>query len=408
MLNKTETPFDKAKAAKYLSQWQDLCANDGGKLWGTSLHTPFVIVDEETRDVAANQDGFGSKFPSELAIGTTAIKHHGKFWAMAGWSHVEGYENDSDRLQMFVHEAFHALQPSLFGGETDDMGDNSHLSELSARVLFLVEMNALLAAIKSDGKERLKAACAALKAREQRRAEYGGMGEAIAELMEGTADYTQFMLAAPSAYLAHLEEQNALLPRKETLSRSFGYTSGAMYCYALDAFGIDWKSGLSWDSDLGEILSDAIEATTRPPCLDDYGYSKFFDEAKEQQADRDRRIQAVIGAFATRPLLRCSLESDRAGLNAFIQIAGLGEIRRGMVQYNGLFGEMIVNENELEKALHGEGEYDFLEHKDGYCAVFADDICIEGNVTCGSYWKLTLNEGYEVVIDGKDYVIRKI
>jgi len=407
MLNKSEMPFDVAKAAKYLSQWQDLCANDGGKLWGTSLHTPFVIVDEKTRDVAANQDGFGNKFPNELAIGTTAIKHRGQFWAMAGWSHVAGYESDADRLQMFVHEAFHALQPSLFGGEIDDMGDNSHLNEVSARVLFLVEMNALLAAVGSDGdsKERLKAAHAALAARAQRRAEYGGMGEAIAELMEGTADYTQFMIAAPDAYLAHLEKQNALLPRKETLARSFGYTSGAMYCYALDAFGIDWKHGLSWDSDLGMVLSDAIGTATEPPCLDDYGYSHFLEEAKEQQADRDRRLQAIMDAFATRPLLRCSLESDRAGLNAFIQVAGLGEIRRGIVQYNGLFGEMIVNGGELEKALHGEGEYDFLEHKDGYCAVFADDICINGNVINGSYWKLTLHKGYAVVADGKDYVI---
>jgi len=409
MLNENALLFDAAKAAKYLSQWQDLCTVDGGKLWGTNLHTPFVIVDEQTRDVAANQDGFGSKFPNELAIGTTAIKHRGRFWAMAGWSRVAGYESDADRLQMFVHEAFHALQPSLFGGEIDDMGDNSHLNELSARVLFLVEMNALLAAIKSgsDGKERLKAAHAALAARTQRRAEYGGMGEAISELMEGTADYTEFMIVSPDAYLAHLEEENALLPRKETLTRSFGYTSGAMYCYVLDAFGIDWKRGLSWDSDLGTILSDAIGTATEPPCLDDYGYSHFLEEAKEQQADRDRQLQAIIDAFTTRPLLRCSLESDRAGINAFIKIAGLGEIRRGIVQYNGLFGAMIVNENELEKALNGEGKYDFLEHKDGYCAVFAEDICINGNVINGTYWKLILHECYAVVRDGKDYVIEK-
>jgi len=401
-------PFNAEKAAGYLQQWEELCRKDGGKLWGVNLRTPFVIIDEETRNVVANEDGFGDKYPEELTIGTTAIKHRGKFWATSGWNFAE-WCDEKNRLELFVHEAFHALQPFLFGGEIDDMGQNDHLNELPAVVWFRVEMNTLLAAVKTEGEERLKSAHAALAARAQRREKYGPMAEAVWELMEGTADYTHLMIVDPDGYLAYLEEANNNLvyfDNRMTLPRNFGYISGAMYCYVLDALGVDWKPGLTWNSDLGEILATAIGTPATPPCLDDYGYSELLEEQKKQQAESDKQMQAIRDAFRSRPLLRCSLKSDRGGLVRFIQIAELGEIRRGIVQYNGDFGKMVVNENELEKAITSDGDLDFLEHNDGYCAVFAENLQFDGNKVIGDYWKLELNEGYEVVSVGMNYEIR--
>jgi len=403
MLTKT-FPFDPTKAAMYLKQWEELCKKDGGKLWGVALHTPFVIVDEETRDVAANEEGFGEKFPEELAAGTTAIKHNGKFWAMADWDMVERYgDDDTERMEMFVHEAFHALQPSLFGGEVE-MGENPHLNELDARVLFLVEMDLLLASIKNDADERLDFARAALFARAQRREKYGPMAETVAELLEGKANYTQYMVTNSDNYVTYLETES---PQGENIARNFGYFSGAMYCYALDAFGVDWKSGLTWDSDLGEILNKTIGISEKPPSLFETKHKEIMEKEMKRQEEINRKLQSIITAFTTRPLLRCSLESDRGGVNMFIQVAGLGQIRRGVLQCNGTFGRMFVNNmDELMQIIQSDGEYDFLEHNDGYCAVFADGLRIEGNKVIGKYWTLELNEGYEVIADGNNYEIR--
>ncbi|MCL2407468.1 MAG: hypothetical protein FWC95_06010 [Defluviitaleaceae bacterium] len=401
-------PFDKTKAAGYLRQWEDLCKKDSGKLWGVSLYVPFVIIDEETRDIVVNQDGFGDKFPEELVAGTTAIKHKDQFWATANWNAVERYGDDgTERMEMFVHEAFHALQPSLFGGETD-FGSNAHLNELEARVLFLVEMSALLTAIKSSGEARFIAARSALYARMKRREKYGSMAEAPAELMEGTANYTQYMVVNPNAYIPYLENE-VEKTQGDGIARNFGYFSGAMYCYVLDVFGVNWKPGLTWDSDLGEILSAEIGVPTEPTCFFDEKYKNIMGIEIKLQEEKDRKIYTIINNFTTRPILRCSLESDRGGTNMFIQLPNFGEIRRGVLQCSGAFGRMFVNSfDELMKVLQSDGEFDFLEHKDGYCAVFAEGLQNDGKKVTGAYWTMELNEGYEIVADGNNYEVRKI
>lgn len=400
--------FNAAKAKEYLVQWEELCRCEDGRLWGVNLRMPFVIIHQETRELVANEEGFGDKYPEELVITATGFEYQGKHWASAPWNVVETLD-EKERMKLLVHEAFHALQPSLFGKDCEDIGNNAHLEELDARVLFIVEMNALLAALKCVGEERIRAARAALFARAQRREKYGAMAEAIAEVVEGTAVYTEKMLVEPDRILEDMEaEVISVCTAGHNLPAYMGYLSGAMYCFVLDAFGIVWKPGLTYNSDLGELLGAEIGIPQAfLSTLNEYGYNEILEEEKKKTEDRKQKLRTIVEAFESRPILRSFEKGSKGIFGQKIEIAGFGEVLRGVVQYIGEFGKMIVNDGNLEKSVTSGGDLDFLIHNEGYCAVFADNIRHEDNKIFGDYWELELNEGFILVAEDGNYEIKK-
>ncbi|MCL2360737.1 MAG: hypothetical protein FWC73_02855 [Defluviitaleaceae bacterium] len=393
--------LDKTKALKYLAQWEELCQRDNGSLWGVNLRTPFVIVDQVTREITANEEGFGSRFPNDIVITATGFEYQSRWWAMAPWHIVETY-SEKERMKLLVHEAFHTVQPSLFGREGENTGNNAHLEELDARVLFFVEMDALLEALKNKGDAQIKAAHAALQARGLRRKKYGPMTEATEEISEGTAVYTEIMIVDPDGYL-EVMEQRTQLARGPALPMFMGYLAGAMYCFVLDKLGVDWKPGLKHNSDLGEILANAIG--TADVDLNEYGYRKITKEEENNRATRERELNQIREAFTTRPLLKIFEEGQKAVAGIKFEITGFGTAARGVVQYIGDFGKMDANKD-IDFAKILELKNDFLVHDNGYCAVFAEGIKIEGNKVTGDYWELVLNEGFVVVADGINFEVK--
>ncbi|MCL2573966.1 MAG: hypothetical protein FWE34_05365 [Defluviitaleaceae bacterium] len=398
-------PFDRDKAINYLKQWEALCEADGGKLWGVNLRTPFVIIDEATREAISNEPDFKG-YPDDLPVSATGLEFDGKFWGTAPWHVFELIFTDGKkRMGLFAHEAFHALQPSLFGKTDKITANNSHLQEFDARVLAFVEMDALLLAIKSEGKKRTRAAQAALCARAKRHKKYGIMSEVAEEMNEGTAVYTEFMIHGFAELITELEDRVTKWKHEADLPAIFGYTSGALYCALLDTLGADWKRDLRYDTDLGEVLANTIGKAEID--LDEYGYQEILAAEEITRAAKEKALNDIKQAFSTRPLLRCFLKGDRAISGRMIQIAEFGKIMRGAVQYIGEFGKMAVNKNDVVKAIQAGGELDFLIHDDGHCAVFAENLRIEGSKVHGNYWELELNDGYEVVADGNNFEIKE-
>lgn len=397
--------FNREKALAYLKQWEALCKSEGGKCWGIDLRTPFVIIDEATRNIAANEEGLGDTFPEDLVISASAFTYQEKRWAMAPWRAVAA-SNEKDRLKLLVHEAFHALQPSLFGEMEKNGDNNAHLEELDARVLFFVEMNALLAALKSEGNERITAAQAALHARNKRREKYGAGAEARNEIAEGTAVYTEVMIATPNEILRRMEK-DVKGARGQGLPSFMGYCSGAMYCFVLDAFKTDWKPGLNWGSDLGVLLNNIVGNPTNIPDLNKYGYDEIYKKEKIEYDKTQAELKVIKDAFETRPLLRCFEKDCKVAIMGMpIEVPGFGSVLRGSIQLFGDFGKMMVNEGKFLRAIRAKGERDFLRHNDGYYAVFAEDLKIEGDKVSGTYWELALNEGYTIVADGDNFKIQ--
>ena len=268
--------MDYEKATLLLTQWQTLCENDNATLWGVNLHTPFVFVDRETRQAVANMpdiegiftqqgDFYVGTFPIDLPIAATAMEFGGMRWAMAPWDLFQS-DNHVFKLDTMVHEAFHCIQPHLLG-EMAHGNDTSHIDALEIRVLFLLEMTALIKALETEGLQRQNHIQNALAFRHKRRENCPNANdENQSEMNEGTAVYTALKLTCD--HEGHINEMRKYIEwtkARDSIAHFFGYVSGAMYGLVLDAVNAQWRKGLTFASDLGELLRNVLAITTLPP-----------------------------------------------------------------------------------------------------------------------------------------------
>ena len=137
----TAGSIDLESASRYFSEFDELCREDDGSLWGASLCGPILIVDPPTRMAVANQadEGgvlkpalgiFAGELPPDLPIANTAFEWDGTRWTMLMiWSLSE---DRTRRLSLMAHEAFHRVQPELDLAPYGEMC--SHLDTADGRI----------------------------------------------------------------------------------------------------------------------------------------------------------------------------------------------------------------------------------------------------------------------------------
>jgi type 1 glutamine amidotransferase len=127
---------------------------DDGKLWGTTLDGPMIVVDPNTRVAVANRsDAKGAlqqvmpglwtaKLPAELQIANTALEWNGTLWTMLL---APLPEDPRERDVLVVHESFHRLQKH---NELEfESSPCAHLDERDGRTWLRLEMRALARAL---------------------------------------------------------------------------------------------------------------------------------------------------------------------------------------------------------------------------------------------------------------------
>jgi hypothetical protein len=139
-VQETAGSIELAQAAQYFREFDALCREDGGALWGVSFCGPILIVDPATRMAVGNRadttgvlrpvgEVFAGPLPDELGIANTAVEWDGTRWTMLIWWSLGG--DQSDRLRLMAHESFHRLQPDL---GLDVFGEmNAHLDTADGR-----------------------------------------------------------------------------------------------------------------------------------------------------------------------------------------------------------------------------------------------------------------------------------
>jgi hypothetical protein len=414
--------MDYGMAAQYFSQWEGLCKKDGGELWGVDLRTPFVLIDRTTRAAAANQPDnegiftlceknkiYTGTFPAHLTVAASTTEFGGLCWAMAPWDMLV-QSDDTRRMETMVHEAFHCLQPTLFG-KYKSGGDNGHMDETPTRILFLLEMSALLNALENDGEERKAAIYAALAARRERRKHHNHESDEIAfEIMEGTAVYTGIKLNH-----AGLKAQTAAIARYVTAARNcqslaafFGYVSGAMYGLVLDALHMPWRKSVTYETELAAVLANAMGVciSSLPPLEElnpeAYGYSEIAAAENEKAEKHAALVREMTEIFTQRPTLRMH-EGGQTSINGMIlPITELGTVLKGNVEYYGEFGRMHVRDGVF---LSSSGF--FLQEGEIANLVPAESVKIDGNLVTGGQWTLELTPGWEVKPCAQGYVLKK-
>jgi len=301
----TAGSIDLENASRYFSEFDDLCREDDGSLWGVSLCGPFLIVDPPTRMAVSNQadeDGvleptlgvFTGELPPEVPIANTAVE-----WAGTRWTMVMVWSLSQDRtrrLSLMAHEAFHRIQPQL---DLETFGEIcAHLDTADGRFWLQMEWNALQEALSAEGRQRLDAVVDALAFRAARRARFPNAAarEVPLEIFEGLAEYTGMRLAGFSD-VEVIETVTAKREQETGLVRSFAYVSGPLYGFLLDGAGIPWRDRVRPDTDLGVLLARALDlaAVSGESALERaeaYGGPVLL--AAEQERERKRQEQLDI------------------------------------------------------------------------------------------------------------------
>lgn len=386
--------MDCKKIASYFAEWEALCERDNGRLWGVNLRTPFVIINPETREAVANEPDSGgepvSRFPSNLVISASVTEFGGKRWAMAPSILMEHIQ-PKNGLRIMVHEAFHCTQPDLFG-ECDTDPDNSHMDEADSRIGFFLEANALIKSLKTRGTERISAIQTALSVRDNRRLTYNKANdENLAELMEGTAVYTEIKINHEDDAISEAVTYADNAKNFASLAHYFGYVTGMLYCLVLDSTGTDWKKDLKFGADLGGMLMEAMDIKEFPAFdkidrqeLDGYGYSEIVETERIRAEIHEAMLKEIRDAFTEQPVLQVHEDGEKSIMGEIINLTDLGTVLKGQIEFIGDFGRMFM-----------QGGL-FLMHNDGCSMVSADGLKVEGRYVTSTYWEMELNEGFDV------------
>ena len=407
--------LDYERIAKLFDEFGNLCKKDNGAIWGINLCAPFVFIDRETRAAAANEldfEGIFTKhgrvccgtFPKHLVVSASATEFGGKRWAMMPWDYVKKLDTLDGKytLRTMAHEAFHCIQPKLFG-EFAFHSDNTHMDETDARISFLLEISALKKALETTGDERMSAICVALSAREKRRQAYDkALSENMHEMLEGTAVYTEIRLncLGRDEILAEADKYMETAKNQESIAQYFGYASGALYCLVLDEIGAEWKKDLASATDLGALLMGAVAVTKTSPLddfnLEPYGYQEIVEQVRQKEETYNAMLREFQDTFTQQPVLRVYDLGSTSISGKFYPIPGLGTVLKGNVEHFGDFGRIFVRNGVFLK------NYD-----EGFCVILADDIKIENNRVIGINWEIELNDRFKVINAEHGFLLSK-
>jgi hypothetical protein len=391
--------IDLARAAEYLGEFEKLCAEDGGRLWGVSFCGPILLVDPVTRMAVGNQADAGGvleprrgvfvgELPAEVGIANTATEWSGTRWTMLMWWSLG--QDRTGRSRLMAHEAFHRLQPELGLAPIGEM--NVHLETADGRFWLQMEWNALQRALSVEGNDRRAAVADALTFRASRRGLFpqATARETALEIFEGLAEYSGMRLAGFSdegvveAVAAKREQETGLV-------RSFAYVSGPLYGFLLDGSGDDWRARVSPDTDLGALLAESLDlsAASTDEALrraESYGGPELLAAESESERERMERLSAWRASLIDGPVLIVDLTVVSSGTFDPGRVFPFGE------------GQTVYTTRELV------GEWGKLSVTDG--AILEDDDTGRAHVSLvgagsdlleGEGWNLELNDGWKIV-----------
>lgn len=332
--------IDAAEGAGAFAEFGQLCAADGGELWGVSLCGPLLLVEPRSRTAAANLPDPGGAFvasdglyvgvlPEGLGIANTAIDWGGRRWTELLWPLPD---DAVERRVLMAHEAFHRIQLEL--GFAPREGDNGHLDTLDGRLWLRLEAAALDRALAEANWQA--AAHDALRFRAERLARFPAAeaGETALISNEGVAEYTGIRLGAGVEADRIARERLGSAGERPSLVRALGYVVGPAYGLLLDRSGVEWRSRAIAGAPLPHLLAEAISwpGAATPLRSERYGYAAIrAEEAARVEALAARRAELraalVDGPTLELPAAQMQIEFNP---NHVFALDGEGTVYSGM------------------------------------------------------------------------------
>ncbi|MGD0192004.1 MAG: hypothetical protein ABSD74_14785 [Rhizomicrobium sp.] len=262
------SPIDLTKAQAAFAEARDISDKEAGRLWGRPLYGAMLLVDPATRAVVANepdpdgvlhQDGnvYVGTLPASVIVSNAPTVWEAKRWTMLMWPL---YGDALTQRVTFAHELFHRIQPALHLDAPDSL--NLQLDTREGRIWLQLEWRALAAALMAKGSAQTSAIRDAIAFRDHRHAIFPGSDatERNLEIAEGVPEYTGVVAGTPDTDAARWRTITKLADPDPAMTfvRSFAYTSGPAYGLLLDQRLPGWRTKLSKESDLAELLATTL------------------------------------------------------------------------------------------------------------------------------------------------------
>ena len=397
----------------YFKNLKEICNKDNGKLWGISTCAPIIVINRVTREIIANEPDnenllkkvdniYIGTFPTSKIISCSTTDFGGKFWTMVGYP-ISPSISESELV--IAHEMFHHLQPEL---KLKALYENDHMSKMQARILTKLEFNALEKAFKTNDNSRIETIKDALIFRQLRRKLFlqADSNENRFEIMEGLAEYTSLKLC--------INNKNEIIDRimkmkehswnSDSYVRSFGYFTGMCYAFLDDFYGIELKNVVNNNTDLAQILKEKyniILPNNLEQAFDKIKTIYGFDTISEFENERELKTQKIVAEYRERfttkshliiPKIKASFGFNP---NTVIPIDSLGNVYP-FIEITDAWGILKVKDKGCLFASNSKN-----------AIISSENIKIDENIITGNDWILTLNENWNVIQEGTNFLLQK-
>ena len=293
--------------AEYLTDVSKVTSKNRS-LWNVDLYGPILFVDPQTRDLfsneqdsagllSQNQGMFTGKLPKDVNVANTSIHWNGKRWAMII---LPLSEDRNERLNLVTHELFHRAQPALKFKSVN--ANNDHLDKKQGRIYLRLELEALQAAIKSNGQESIPHIINALRFRKLRHntCALADSTENLLELNEGLAEYTGLIMSerTPEQVSQHLLKSLKEFQQNKTFVRSFAYQTTPVYGYLTrKLLKQKWNQDITMSTNLTDYFIRLFKVNI-PTNLETYASRASANYngqqiAKEEQQREDNNLKLI-------------------------------------------------------------------------------------------------------------------
>jgi len=388
-------------AASYFKEVQ--VASQHQHIWNETLYGPMILVEPRSRVAYANvadsagilkPDGgiFKGILPKELIIANTSLIWEGKMWSVVMWPLPA---NHNERLNLMVHESFHRIQNKLALNQRSPTSD--HLGSMYGRIYFLLEMEALTAALGKPIDQRGEDLTNALLFREKRHELFPSTfaNERTLEMNEGLAEYTGVIIGRQKdsirQYLFHIVDT---LGNRKSFIRASAYVSGPMYGYLLYEKSPGWTLKVDSNSDFPVLISQYYQislpkdTTGKSIATLEKQYNGDAIIASETIKEKKRLEMAdkYIDLFTQKPVLTITLIKMNIGFNPSI-LFDLGE-------YGTVYPIAEVRDKWGQVKVSAPGM--LMKNWQVITLPVSEGIKQTGQLIEGYGWKLQLNENWQL------------
>ena len=398
--------------SKIFHEIDSISLDDCGDFWDVPLNGPLMFIDPETRKFFSNHDGpeisfkkigeiFTDTLPSHLNIANTSFNWQDIRWTMVM---LPLPKETANRNNLIFHELFHRIQPSIGFRNLLELS-NAHLDAYNGRLLMRLELQALLAAISSEGQEQREHITNALRFRTERQStKEVKAAENNLELNEGLAEYTGLVFSNRSTkkikeHFAHTHES---FLKNKTFVRSFAYHTIPMYGYLLSDWKKNWHKEISRESYMTEYFAKSfgVEAnnskTIEAIAIEhNYNYEEIVEEEQQRETKRLKIIEDYKELFLEKTTLKLNFENMQVSFDPrnIVPIDGLGTVYPSM-RISDNWGILVVEQGALMSS-----DWSFVK--------VTEPINIGDDMISGNGWKLELNEDYRIVKNDSSYALSK-